>query len=498
MKKYILISAITALVVSSTMLLAAYYLGPGKKRIKIEHVSNAPVRGALYTMDKQGDLVPLDFTQTAEKVIHAVVHIKATQTSLGQRDARQGGMNEPFENDLFERFFGPEFRFESPNQQPRVGSGSGVIISPEGYIVTNNHVIADADDIEVVMNDNRTYKAKLIGTDPTTDLALLQINETNLPVLTFMNSDEVKVGEWVLAVGNPFNLNSTITAGIVSAKARNIQILREQFAVESFIQTDAAINPGNSGGALVDLEGRLIGINTAIASPTGSYSGYGFAIPSNIVRKVIEDLIEFGTVQRGFIGVMIRDVNNDLAKEKNLDVIRGVYVDSLVEGGAAEQAGLKIGDVIIGINATKVNASSQLLETIASHRPGDQLAVKVNRGGSEKTFNVTLNNKDGNTRRIKSEISPISNRLGADFATISGENARKLGIAGGVKVTKIKQGKLRKETNMKDGFIIARVNGQDVISVDELERILSKKSGGVMLEGIYEGLPETYYYALGM
>ncbi|MBP6183556.1 MAG: Do family serine endopeptidase [Saprospiraceae bacterium] len=498
MKKYILISAVTAILVSSTMLIAAWFLGIGNNRMKIEHVSNTPVRGAMYTLDKQGEFVPLDFTQTAEKVINTVVHIKSTQTSGGQNSGDQRGMEDPFGNDLFERFFGPQFRFETPNQQPSVGSGSGVIISPEGYIVTNNHVIADADDIEVVMNDNRTYKAKLIGTDPTTDLALLQINENNLPTLTFMNSDEVKVGEWVLAVGNPFNLNSTITAGIVSAKARNIQILREQFAVESFIQTDAAINPGNSGGALVDLEGRLIGINTAIASPTGSYSGYGFAIPSNIVRKVIEDLIEFGTVQRGFIGVMIKDVNSAFAKEKNLEVIRGVYVDSLVEGGAAERAGLKIGDVIIGINSTTVNASAELLETVASHRPGDQMAVRVNRAGTEKTFTVTLNNKDGNTSRVKSETSAIATRLGAELVTISGEKARKLGIQGGVKVAKIKPGKLKKETNMKDGFIIARVNGQEVLSVEELERLLTNKSGGVMLEGVYEGIQDIYYYALGM
>jgi len=505
MKKYILISGVTALLVTGGLLLAARYFGwIGSRSIKIEHVSQNPVRGAMFTLNQDGEIVPLDFTRTAEKVLHAVVHIQSTQTQAARGGARGGSPFEDFfgGDDLFERFFGPQFRFEGPGNprdpQLRMGSGSGVIISADGFIITNNHVIADADDIEVTLNDNRNYKARLIGADPTTDLALLQIEEKGLPTLTFMNSDEVRVGEWVMAVGNPFNLNSTVTAGIVSAKARNINILRDQFAVESFIQTDAAINPGNSGGALVDLEGRLIGINTAIASPTGSYSGYGFAIPANIVKKVVEDLAEFGTVQRGFIGAVIRNVDNQLAREKNLDVLRGVYVDSLVSGGAAEQAGIRAGDVIVAINQSEVHTNSELLEMIARHRPGDKLSVTVNRGGKHKAFQVILNNRDGNTSTVRNEGVALKEKLGADLATLSRERGQKLGIEGGVEVRKLHPGKLRKETNMRDGFVITRVNGRGVSSVDELEKALSGKEGGVMLEGVYPDASGTYYYAFGM
>lgn len=503
MKKYILVSAVTAVIVSTLIWLAVQHFGlTGSSVLRVEHVSQTPVRGAMFTVNAEGDLVPLDFTRTAERVIDAVVHIKASQTvAANSRSRGRNPMDDFFGDDLFERFFGPQFRFESPGPrepQVRMGTGSGVIISVDGYIITNNHVIADADDIEVTLNDNRNFKARLVGVDPTTDLALLQIEADGLPTLTFMNSDEVKIGEWVMAVGNPFNLNSTVTAGIVSAKARNINILRDQFAVESFIQTDAAINPGNSGGALVDLEGRLIGINTAIASPTGSYSGYGFAIPSNIVRKVVEDLAEFGTVQRGFIGAVIRSVDNDLAREKKLDVVRGVYVDSLVAGGAAEAAGIKAGDVIVAVNQADVNTNSELLEMIARHRPGDKLSIRVNRGGSLKTFTVVLNNRDGNTARIKEESSSLKEKLGAELATLPKERAKKLEIPGGVEVKKLGPGKLRKETGMKEGYIITRVNGKEVTQVQDVERILEGHQGGVFLEGRYADVPGVVYYAFGL
>jgi serine protease Do len=308
MKKNLMLSGIIALVVSLATIGVFTLVTRDAKTVKIEHITGTPSKSALFTLDENNEVVPLDFTGTAEKVIDGVVHIKSTQVyaKSGKQPFRQRDYSNPFRDffgDEFEQFFGP-FQFQDPGQRPngpqtRVGSGSGVIISTDGYIVTNNHVIANADDIEVTLHDNRTYKATIIGTDPTTDLALIQIKEKGLTSIPFTNSDEVKVGEWVLAVGNPFSLNSTITAGIVSAKGRNINILREQYAVEDFIQTDAAINPGNSGGALVNLEGALVGINTAIASPTGTYSGYGFAVPTNIVQKVVEDLINFGTVQRG-------------------------------------------------------------------------------------------------------------------------------------------------------------------------------------------------------
>lgn len=505
MKKYILVSAITALTVTGALLAAAYLLGWQSKTVKIQHVNDLPVQGAMYTTNSDGELVPLDFTKTASKVMDAVVHIKSTQAMDVRSNARRSNpMDDFFGDDLFERFFGPQYQFESPNQprQPeaRVGSGSGVIIQADGYIITNNHVIADATDIEVTLHDNRSFKAKLIGVDPTTDLALLKIEETALPAVSFVNSDQVQVGEWVMAVGNPFNLNSTVTAGIVSAKGRNINILREQFAVESFIQTDAAINPGNSGGALVNLEGNLIGINTAIASPTGSYSGYGFAIPSNIVSKVVEDLLEFGTVQRGFIGAMIRSVDHELAKEKGFTRVQGVYVDSLVGGGGAEAAGILPGDIITAVDGSPVNNSSALLESIARRRPGDRLQVSVDRNGSMKDFSVVLNNKNGDTKRIVKETPrKVEELLGAELASVQPGTAKKLGIDGGVQIKKLMPGKLRKETNVQEGFIILRINGKDVNEPKDVDALLSNSQGGVMIEGIYDSKPgETYYYAFGL
>jgi len=302
MRRIYLFSALIALVVTAaTMGAFTYFQSNGSNKIQVEHIDRTPASQTLFTLDEEGEVVPLDFTKVAETVTEAVVFIKSTQTfSRNERPQASDPFEEFFRDSPFRDFFQqPGPRGGQP--QPRVGQGSGVIISEDGYIVTNNHVVADADDLEVTLNDNRTFKATVIGTDPTTDLALIQIKESGLPSLPFVNSDEVKVGEWVLAVGNPFNLTSTVTAGIVSAKGRNINILREQYAVESFIQTDAAINPGNSGGALVNLDGGLIGINTAIASPTGSYSGYGFAVPANIVSKVVEDLLEYGEIGRAHV-----------------------------------------------------------------------------------------------------------------------------------------------------------------------------------------------------
>ncbi len=505
MKKILIFSGLLSLAVTGTTL-GIYSLFQNQRSIKIEHITSTPAAKALYTLNDKGEVIPLDFTQTASKVMDAVVHIKSTQVQANaQRNAPNPFGDQVPGGDLFKDFFGERFYFgpgESPQQrrnpQLQVGQGSGVIISPDGYIVTNNHVIADADDLEVTLHDNRTYKASVVGTDPSTDLALIQIKEKNLPVLPLVNSDEVKVGEWVMAVGNPFNLTSTVTAGIVSAKGRNINILKEQFAVESFIQTDAAINPGNSGGALVNLEGGLIGINTAIASPTGAYSGYGFAVPSNIVNKVVEDLLRFGTVQRGVLGVMIRTVDGNLKKEKNLETAAGAYVDSLMEKSAAGAAGIKPGDVIVAVNEQKVQSSPELQEAIARHRPGDVVNVKVNRKGQEKEFKVTLNNRKGGTELVRQENQNVLDALGADFETLDAKVAKKLEIPGGVKVKNLSAGKLRKSTDMREGFIITKVDGQSVSSVEDLTRILSKKKGGVMLEGVYEDLPGEYYYAFGL
>lgn len=498
-----MLSALVALFVSSAVVLASYYWLPAKV-IRIESGTAVPVRGALYTLDTEGNYVPVDFTQTAEKVMEAVVHIKS-----GVLVSRQSSPSPFFfDDELLREFFGPRFRIEpwgSPegesNQKPqfRYGSGSGVIISPDGYIVTNYHVIQNAEQLEVTLHDGRTFSARVIGTDPSTDLAVVKIDADRLQTIPFGNSDAVRVGEWVLAVGNPFNLNSTVTAGIVSAKARNIRILRDQYAVESFIQTDAAINPGNSGGALVDLNGNLIGINTAIASPTGAYAGYGFAVPSNIVNKVVEDILKYGSVQRGFLGVMIRDVDGNLASEKELKVTKGVYVEQVNEKSAAEAAGIKPGDVIVKVENTEVNNVSTLQEMIARHRPGDKVKIGIVRNNKEMELVVTLKNREGNTEITQSSASSgLSARLGAELANLSKEEKKRFKVDGGVKVVQTQAGKLA-NAGVKPGFIITHLDKEPILSVEDLAKKLDKKQGGVMIEGFYEDMPRAkYYYAFGL
>src|SRR5579859_1630028 len=369
-------SLVLAAIIGSAFTITAYqWLGKDKGNgVRIEHIQGAPASQVAYRVNEKGEAVPLDFTGTAEKVTKTVVHISSTHTSGASRKES----NDPIQ----QFFFGPNGPVE---RGPSVATGSGVIINADGYIVTNNHVVQDADVVDVTLHDNRSFKAEVIGTDPDTDLALIKINQKDLPYLSFVNSDNSKVGEWVLAVGNPFNLNSTVTAGIISAKGRNINIINsngqsnrnsnQRTAIESFIQTDAAINPGNSGGALVNLDGGLLGINTAIASPTGSYSGYGFAIPSNIVSKVVEDLLTFGTVQRGWLGISVGSVTSELAKEKGLDVNEGAYVSGFAEDGksAAKDAGVKVGDVVVKIDETPIKSSSALIEYVGRKRPGDKI-----------------------------------------------------------------------------------------------------------------------------
>lgn len=411
----------------------------------------------------------------------SVVHIKTK--------ANVDGGNRP-SADPFREFFGPEF---FGPRGPQQGSGSGVVISADGYIVTNNHVIAGADEIEVVLNDKRSFNATIVGTDPSTDIALIKIETSGLPFLSFGNSDNLQVGEWVLAVGNPFNLTSTVTAGIVSAKGRNINILGGGSSIEAFIQTDAAVNPGNSGGALVTVSGELIGINTAIATNTGSYQGYSFAVPANIASKVVEDLKAYGTVQRGYLGVQIQDVDATLATKEGLSVTAGAFVADYLPNSAAEAAGIKKGDVIVQVDEVVVNATPQLMEAVSRKRPGEAVEVLVDRKGKREKMKVVLRNASGNTEIVKAtKKDEITTVLGAKFESASAEELKSLKITGGVKVLELGRGKLR-DTGVREGFIITKVDKTAVETPKELINALQKASGGVLLEGYYPNGSKAYY-----
>ncbi|HZH74030.1 MAG TPA: Do family serine endopeptidase [Mariniphaga sp.] len=506
MKKYSVafLSAVAGSVLTIALVLA---LGIGQSKvIKVDHLHEVPGTNTLYAMDQDGEIVPLDFTEISKKLMDAVVHISPMQTI----QQRPGNRTLP---DPFWEFFGEEFfrqyqeqqrdqqqRQPQQRQQPqRRGTGSGVIINSDGYIVTNNHVVENADEILVTLHDNRAYKASVIGTDPTTDLALIKINETNLVSIPMVDSDDIEVGEWVLAMGNPFNLNSTVTAGIVSAKSRSIQILDNEFAIEAFIQTDAAINPGNSGGALVNMQGGLVGINTAIASPTGAYSGYGFAVPSNLVNKVIGDLLEFGTVQRGYLGVQIFSVNAQLTRDEDLKVNSGAYIDSVIVGSAAEKAGLQKGDVVVEIEGRRINQSSQLQEMVARQRPGDEIEMVINRNGKEIQRTAVLQNIEGATEISETSRGTMNSEIGAELRSIEKDLAKELNIDGGVQVTRLYPGLLRSETDMQEGFIITKINGKNVRTPEDVGKLLENTKGGVMLEGIYEAEPDRIrYFAFGI
>lgn len=438
----------------------------------------------------QKDMALSDFTVAAERTLPAVVHIKSTSV------AQTRSMDPQLFFDPFGDFFGR--RRGAPQEQRREAAGSGVIISEDGYITTNNHVINEAEEIEVTLHDNRKYKAEVIGTDPTTDIALIKIDAKDLTAIKNANSDNVKVGEWVLAVGNPFNLASTATAGIVSAKGRNINILKEKSAVESFIQTDAAVNPGNSGGALVNLDGELIGINTAIATPTGAYAGYSFAVPSNLAAKVVDDLRKYGTVQRAYLGVAVRELNSQLSDQLNLDFSKGVYVDSLTPDGSAMASGIKKHDIITRIDGKEVQSTPQLLDRIARKRPGDVTTVTVLRNGKEKEIEVTLLNLEGSTKVVEKEETDILKTLGASFSEVPEKLKKELGINYGVQISELGDGLLSQNTNIKKGFIITKLNNKPVESPQQVVDLLQKHKGGVVVEGRYPNYQGTYYYAFGL
>lgn len=442
---------------------------------------------------------PVDLTYAAEKSLPSVVHILSTKNSKVQ--------TVEVENDPFSDFFSDPFGFfgnpqgnggkqrrsvRTPKQQ---GSGSGVIISADGYIVTNNHVVADADELTVTLNDNKEYSARIIGTDKASDLALIKIDGKNLPAITIANSDDIKVGEWVLAVGNPFNLTNTVTAGIVSAKARSLY----QNGVESFIQTDAAINPGNSGGALVNTRGELIGINAMLYSQTGSFSGYGFAIPTSIMNKVVADLKQYGTVQRALIGIQGQDVKNyvDAKKDKGEDIdlgtMEGIYVAKMTEESAAEEAGMKEGDVITAIDGKPVNKMAELQEVLAKKRPGDKVTVTYLRDKKKATKTVTLKNEKGNTQVVKKADLDV---LGGNFRAITNAQKEQLNIGYGLEVLKVNSGRL-KTAGITKGFIIQRVNDNAVKTIDDLQNAVKEASTSkdpvLYIQGVYPTGKKAYF-----
>ena len=482
-------SLLMAAVLGSVCTVASYrFLDEDSEKVKLEYVANIPAAKVAYTVDDEGNAVPLDFTAAAEKVMPAVVHIRSTN---------EGGGPQSQEYNPFRDFFGPQF----PQQGPSQSAGSGVIINENGYIVTNNHVVQGADEVIVSLMDNRTYTAEVVGTDPDTDLAIVKIEEEDLPYLSFVDSDKAKVGEWVLAVGNPFNLNSTVTAGIISAKGRSINILGRRTeqgstAIESFIQTDAAINPGNSGGALVDLQGGLLGINTAIASPTGSYSGYGFAVPSDIVSKVVEDLIQYGAVQRGWLGVSITSVNSQLSEQYDLSVREGAYISTLTESSSAKDAGIREGDVVVQIDNVPIRSNTALIEYVGRHRPGDKLEITINRKGKELVFPVILKNRDGETGIVKPVEHGFAS-LGMELEEVDENVLENLDIESGVRVKDLADGKLARDTDIREGFIITKINDVPVSSVKDVTAILKKKRSGelVIFTGRYENSGKQYDYA---
>lgn len=427
--------------------------------------------------------INFDFSRAAELTVNNVVHVKSTSEKMRS--------SSPFDDPFFHFFWGGQNnRKRSPEKVS--GYGSGVIITKDGYIVTNNHVIEDATEIEITLNNKKTYIAEIVGTDPSTDIALIKIDADNLNSMTFGNSDFVKVGEWVLAVGNPFNLRSTVTSGIVSAKARDVNLLGRN-GLEAFIQTDAAVNPGNSGGALVNLNGDLIGINTAISTRTGYFDGYSFAVPSNIVKKVVEDLLEYGMVQRAFLGVQISDLDKDIVERLDIDVseFEGVYISRVMEDGGAIDAGLEDGDIITKVDNIKIRKMSELRGFLGSKSPGDKVNVTVLRDGDEKTFEVELRNEEGNTKFVKpNEVFKI---MDATFKPLDSKDKRSYGLNYGVKIVDIGSDSDLYEAGIRKGMIILEIERKKIDDVKELKRLIKRYRGRPVLIEILDTYGNVEY-----
>ena len=471
-------STILTIIIYSTIIQKNANIVDDKINTNINNV-NDNNKSELVNSNNRTDRKAIDFTFAAEKAIHAVVHVKT-------KYIREN-------NPIYDFFYGQQYQESSVY----LSSGSGVIISGDGYIVTNYHVVKNSNEIEVVSNDKKSYKADIVGIDPSTDLALLKINDKNLSFISLGNSDNLKIGEWVLAVGNPFNLTSTVTAGIVSAKARNINILRdEKFPIESFIQTDAAVNPGNSGGALVNLKGELVGINSAIASRTGSYTGYSFAIPVSIVNKIVTDILKYGEVQRAILGVSITDVDSEIAKSLKLDKIEGVYIRSVENNGAAFRAGIRQNDIILKINSKKVNSMAELQEQVSKFRPGQTIKIEIKRNNKRKQFDVVLRNMQGSTSIVKSD--EIFSAFGASFKKLDNSYAESLDIESGLVVGNVKRNSPIGKAGIKNGFIITHIQEQKVFNINDFKKIIrkQKQEENIEIKGVYPNSKYIYIFHL--
>jgi len=491
----ILISASTAI---ATMWGYGHFTEGGKTYVYSQQDSNkVPSNYAKFFEGKEGKSAsgPADFSDAASAAIPATVHIKTKTVRTVSNNLPK---HNPF-SDLFgidpDDFFGGGGN--GMRSMPEMASGSGVIISNDGYIVTNNHVVDGADEVTVTLSNRKSFKAKVVGADPSSDLAVVKIDAQNLPFLLYGNSDDLKIGQWVLAVGYPLTLETTVTAGIVSAKGRTLDINRRQSQtpVESFIQTDAAVNPGNSGGPLINTDGQLIGINSAIASPTGSYAGYSFTIPVNIVKKVVNDIMKFGTPQRAYLGISYPrdDMSDDQKKEAGIKDGDGVYVMDATPDGAAAHAGLKKGDIITKLNGVTVATGAEMVGQIATYSPGDKITLTYKRDGKENTVSITLRNNSGTTAVVKTSSL---DKLGATLETLSKKDAASLDVKGGVVVKNVTENGLMDKSRVQEGFIILKANGQEVHNVEEFQKTLEKATGTVKLEGVFPGYEGVYTYPL--
>ena len=476
MNKSLLTICVSAVVAGLTAFGVVKACVPGE----VAGASAISADGAAYRTVNLSQTDYPDFTYAAESAVDAVVYVKVTIRQ------QQNYTVDPF----FRFFFGDQATPQSREQQ---GSGSGVIIRPDGFIVTNNHVVDGATKVEVTLNNNKTYPATVIGTDPATDVAIIKIDAQGLPVVPFGDSDQLRLGQWVIAIGSPYDLRSTITAGIVSAKGRQMPHYNGEFKIESFIQTDAAVNPGNSGGALVNQKGELVGVNTAIISQTGSYTGYSFAIPSNIVRKIADDLIDFGSVKRAILGVTMSAITDEKAKELKLFSPNGVYIEEVLEGGAAHKAGIRKGDVLVKVDSTAITSPSSLQEKVSSYNPGDKAAVTVIRGGDEKILEVTFQGTASETGTR--DIDGSTAFYGSKIREASKETLAALGLKSGVEIVSVGPGKIQ-DAGVKDGFIILYVNDQPVSKAEDVINIVKKAKRAVYVEGV-TSYGKAAYFAFG-